>query len=103
MSLEHLFHVSRIFPPGHLSPEKWPRLSGSKAREVSPESPRYCISESLSDRLLSYYEDAIYFDYTPSNLEPDSVWDVSASMAQTFVDILYTNLIFSFSTNQSFV
>ena len=77
MSLDSLLNWSKIYPPGYLDPKKWPRLSGYRPVDNSFDPPIYRVSETVSDRLLSYYDDEIYIDYTPSKLERDGVWDVS--------------------------
>ena len=80
MNLDQLLKWSRIYPPGHFQPSKWPRLSGYQYDDPTYDPPKYHISETLSGRLLDYYEDEIYFDYTPSELEPDAVWNVSVDL-----------------------
>ena len=76
MSLDLLLRVSKLFPPGTTNPSQWPRLSGTNFQDHTYDPPRYRISEVLSEKLLSYFETPIYFDYTPSQLEPDGVWEV---------------------------
>ena len=77
MSLDRLLSWSHIYPPGRIKPSQWPRLSGYCHPDQTLDPPKYRVSETLSDHLLSYYADEIYIDYTPSNLEHDGVWDVS--------------------------
>ena len=79
MSLRLLLEASKTAPPGHILPKHWPRLSGNGHVDRTYDPPIYQINETLRDQLLSYFEPEIYFDYTPSSLEKDGVWDVSTA------------------------
>ena len=79
MSLDRLLLLSRAFPPGAITPERWPRLSEKDRKDYTYDPPRYRRSELLQEKLLNFFEEEIYFDtYVPSYLESDGVIAVSS-------------------------
>ena len=81
MSLEKLLTLSKLFPPGRIEPKNWPRLSDKCRRDSTYDPPTYTISSSLCEKLLSYFEPEVLFDYTPSDLEPDGVMEVGGHLS----------------------
>ena len=61
MSLDHLLRIGKRFPPGYINTCDWPRTCGTYRPDNTYDSPRYEIPIHLRDRLLSYYEEDIYF------------------------------------------
>ena len=70
MSLERLFSASRKFPPGHINPNQWPRLSGLNLSDKTYDPPRYEIPGHLKLRLVGYYEEEIYFNHQSDYIMP---------------------------------
>ena len=70
MSLACLLSASRKFPPGHISPEKWPRLSGHNHRDLTYDPPCYRIPGHLKLKLVGYYEEDIYFSLKTDYIMP---------------------------------
>ena len=70
MSLDKLFSASKKFPPGHINPNQWPRLSGLNVCDKTYDPPRYEIPGHLKLRLVSYYEEEIYFNHHNDYIMP---------------------------------
>ena len=62
MSLANLLSAGRKFPPGYIQPSQWPRLSGYHQSDQTFDPPKYQIPGKLKNKLVDYYEEAIYFD-----------------------------------------
>ena len=65
MSLAKLLKLSRIYPPGHISPNQWPPLNGDYVQLESNELPRYQVPANLRAHLLDLIGDI-------SSVESDS-------------------------------
>ena len=75
MSLACLLAASKKFPPGHIRPEQWPRLSGHNYHDKTFDPPRYQIPGHLKNRLVDYYEEDIYFDLKTDYVMPRDQYD----------------------------
>ena len=62
MNLANLLSAGRKFPPGYIKPSQWPRLSGYHQSDQTFDPPKYQKPGKLINRLVEYYEEAIYFD-----------------------------------------
>ena len=77
MSLDRLLLLSRVFPPGTITADRWPRLSEKNRADHTYDPPKYRRSEKLQEKLLNYFEEEIYFEhYIPSQLAIDGVMQV---------------------------
>ena len=75
MSLESLILLSKKFPPGHLQPRDWPRLSGLSQKDKTYDPPVYRIPPNFKDHLLSYFEEEIHFTYRNDYVMPREAED----------------------------
>ena len=75
MSLACLLSASKKFPPGHIKPESWPRLSGNNHRDQTYDPPVYQIPGFMKTRLVNYYEEEIYFSLKTDYVMPREDYD----------------------------
>ena len=75
MSLDCLLSASKKFPPGHIQPKQWPRLSGNNYHDQTYDPPVYEIPGHLKMRLVEYYEEDIYFDLKTDYIMPREDYD----------------------------